>query len=37
MQSPAEVVDNELEARLKALEDGLKAVEERLDTLSKRH
>ncbi|MFT5682098.1 MAG: aminopeptidase N [Myxococcota bacterium] len=29
--------DNELEARLKALEDGLKAAEERLDTLSDRH
>ncbi len=29
--------DNELEARLKALEDGLKAAEERLETLSDRH
>ena len=37
MQSPAELSDNELEARLKALEDGLKAAEEQLDTLSDRH
>lgn len=36
-QDTAPQSDNELEARLKALEDGLKAAERRLETLSERH